>query len=198
MAAPPPGDRSDHLAGHRGHGAAWIRLHGEGVRPRHRSHGRRTSQLDPAHHNLVLQPVFPTVLVRRRCGAQQRAVAARSDLRPDLLQSAGRCPRLGTLVLTDEPSQRSNGGPSCHGGAPAAHGELGHRRPRPSTDGTGCEVLTPPSRRRAGRRGDGRSPPRRRRAPTCGRRGSASVDTGRPGSPRPGPACRARRPPDGA
>ena len=114
------------------------------------------------------------------------------------LQSAGRCPRLGTLVLTDEPSQRSNGGLSCHGGAPAAHGELGHRRPRPSTDGTGGEALTPPSRRRGGRRADERWPPRRRRAPTCGRRGSGSVDTGRPAPPRPGPGCRAPHPLGGA
>ncbi len=45
------------------------------------------------------------------------------------LQSAGRCPRLGTLQPSVGPSQRPNGGLSCHGGAPARHGDLAHRRP---------------------------------------------------------------------
>src|SRR5215211_5622059 len=38
------------------------------------------------------------------------------------LQSTGRCPRLGTLRLSREPSQRPNGELSCHGGASARHG----------------------------------------------------------------------------
>jgi hypothetical protein len=95
-------------------------------------------------------------------------------------------PRLGTLRLACEPSQRTGGVRSCHGGAPARHGELGHRRSRPSTDPTtdARRTLMRPSRPRGGRSGVGRPPPPPHHGPTCACRGSASAGTGRPGRPR--------------
>jgi len=119
---------------------------------------------------------------------------------PHPLQFAGGSPRLEMLRLAGEPSQRTFGVRSCHGGAPAAHGELGHRRSRPLTDPTTDErrTLMRPSRRRGGRPGVVQRLPPPRHEPTCAcpRRRSAGTDP--PGRPTHERRCQVGRPPDDA
>ena len=82
LAKAPPCDRADHPAGHRGHVAPRVRIHGEGVRPRDRSDRRGPGQRHSADNDLVLQPLVPAILLRRGRGTQQRAARAGADLRP--------------------------------------------------------------------------------------------------------------------
>src|SRR5262245_38815309 len=82
LAEAPPCDRADHPAGHRGHVAPRLRIHGEGIRPRDQPDRRGAGQRHPADHDVVVQPFVPGVLLRPGRGTQQRAAGAGADLLP--------------------------------------------------------------------------------------------------------------------
>src|SRR5262249_26979388 len=82
VAAAPSRDPADHPAGHRGHVAPRVRIHGQGVRPRDRPDRRGPCQRNSTDNDMVLQPLVPDLLLRRGRGTQQRAARAGADLRP--------------------------------------------------------------------------------------------------------------------